>query len=317
LATLPAITTISPTVLAIYRAYEETNRQFDGLGISVGEIGHACDRYLWYNFRWASAPEVIDGQKISIFRTGDMWEERMVADLEAIGCVVEGQQDRLRLVSGHVRGKIDGRVMGVIEAPSTEHLAEFKSSNAKGFAKIKKDGVRKAKPQHYGQLQLGMHGLGLTRAIYYVTNKDTDERYVERVKYDFEFCARILAKAERIIRSDEPPAKLHEDPAAKMAFECGWCKHKAVCHEGAAPRHTCRSCLHSSPEMHGDAAWSCARWQKPLSMDEQRLGCPNHLHIPALVPGEQVSFDQDNETITYRLADGSIWTDGADAQEAA
>lgn len=317
MAQLPATTTISPTVLAIYAAYEAANEQWDSLGISVGEIGNPCDRALYYNLRWASQPEVIDGQKISIFRTGDMWEERMVADLEAVGVEVWGQQERIRLCHGFVRGKIDGRALGIIEAPKTEHLMEFKSSNAKAFAKIKKDGCRKSKPLHFAQCQIGMHALGLSRAGYMVTNKDDDERYFERLEYDHEFCLRTLARAERIIFNDEPPARLHEDPNAKMAFECGWCRHKAVCHEQAMPRVNCRSCLHSSAEKHGDAAWSCARWTKPLSIDEQQEGCPTHLFIPALVPGEQVDFDHEAETVTYRLADGSLWTDGGDRDEVA
>lgn len=311
MAPLPQTTTISPTVLAIYTAYEAANEQWDSLGISVGEIGNPCDRALYYNLRWASAPESIDGRKVSIFRTGDMWEERMVADLEAAGVEVWGQQDRIRLASGHVRGKRDGVALGVLEAPKTEHLAEFKSSNAKGFAKIKKDGVRKAKPLHYAQLQLGCEAFGLSRWLYYVTNKDDDERYIERGEYDHAYCARLLARADRIIFNDEPPAKLHEDPNHKMAFECGWCRHRGVCHEGAMPRVTCRSCLHASPERHGDGAWSCARFTKPLGLDEQREACPLHRFIPATVPGEQVDYDADEETVSYRMPDGSIWIDGA------
>lgn len=311
MAPLPSTTTISPTVLAIYRAYEAANEQWDSLGISVGEIGNPCDRALYYNLRWASPAETIEGRKVSIFRTGDMWEERMVADLEAIGVEVWGQQERIRLASGHVRGKIDGRALGILEAPKTEHLMEFKSSNSKAFAKIKKDGVRKAKPLHFAQCQIGMHALGLSRAGYMVTNKDDDERYFERLEYDHEFCIRTIARAERIIFNDEPPAKLHEDPNHKMAFECGWCRHRAVCHEGAMPRVTCRSCLHSSPERHGDGAWSCGRWMKPISTDEQREACPTHLWIPALIDGEQTDCDETAGTVTYRLRSGETYVDGA------
>lgn len=311
MAHLPATTTISPTVLAIYAAYEAANEQWDSWGISVGEIGNPCDRALYYNLRWASAPEDIEGRKVSIFRTGDMWEERMVADLEAVGVEVWGQQERVRLAHGHVRGKIDGRALGLIEAPKTEHLMEFKSSNTKAFKLIKKDGCRKAKPLHFAQCQVGMHALGLTRAGYMVTNKDDDERYFERLEYDADYSIRALARAERVIFSSEPPAKLHEDPTAKMAFECGWCRHKAVCHERAMPRVHCRSCLHSSPEQHGDGAWSCGRFTKPLSIDEQREGCGAHLFVPALVPWQQIDFDKEAETVTYRMPDGELFVDGA------
>lgn len=298
----------SSTVLAIYQAYLSANEHYDSLGISVGEIGNECDRALFYGLRWASQPEELTGRKISIFRTGDMWEERLVADLQSIGVEVWGQQDRIRLAHGFVRGKCDGKALGIPEAPKTEHLCEFKSSNDKGFKDIVKQGCKEAKPLHYGQVQLGMHAFGLSRALYMVVNKDSDERYAERIHYDADYCLRTLARAERIVFTDTPPSRLSEDPEF---FKCRFCKHKAVCHHGEMPRVTCRSCIHAQPERGGDCQWSCARWSKPLSLEEQREACQAQLFLPGLVPGRQVDCDPDNETITYELADGTLWTDGA------
>lgn len=312
MAPLPQSTITPPTVAAIYAAYEAANEHYDSLGISVGELGNECDRALWYGLRWASQPEQIDGRKLSIFRTGDVWEERLVEDLRAIGVEVTGQQDRIRLVAGHVRGKIDGRGTGLPEAPKTEHLMEFKSSNDKNFRDLKRHGVRKSKPLHFVQLQLGMHAFGLSRGGYMVVNKNDDERYFERVEYDAEFCLRLLARAEHIIRSDDPPSRLHDDPESKAAFVCRFCKHRAVCHEGKRARVTCRSCIHAQPEFTGDGHWSCARWNKPLGLDEQRQACPAHLFLPGLIDGEQIDVDEEAETITYRMRDGSVWVDGGE-----
>lgn len=299
---------VSPTVRAIYRAYEEANKHYDSLGISVGEIATECDRALYYTLRWASAAEQIDGRKLSIFRTGDRWEEVMVSDLERIGVEVWGQQDRIRLVAGHVRGKCDGKALGIPEAPKTEHLCEFKSSNDNGFKEILKHKCKKAKPLHYGQCQIGMHAFGLTRCLYMVTNKNDDARYVERIEYDAAWCIRQLARAERIINSNAPPTRLSDDPEF---FGCLFCKHYDVCHGKAWPRVTCRSCLHATPEMTGDAHWSCARWAKPLSVDEQKAGCLSHLYVPGMVPGEQVDASEEDETVTYVLWNGKTWVDGA------
>lgn len=300
---------VSPTVRAIYRAYEQANEHYDSLGISVGEIATECDRALWYTFRWASAPEQIEGRKLSIFRTGDRWEEVMVSDLERIGVEVWGQQDRIRLVAGHVRGKCDGKAIGIPEAPKTEHLCEFKSSNDKGFKEIQKHKCKVAKPLHYGQCQIGMHAFGLTRCLYMVTNKNDDARYVERIEYDAAWCIRQLARAERIINSPSPPSRLSDDPEF---FGCRFCKHYDVCHGKSWSRVTCRSCLHATPEMTGDAHWSCSRWAKPLSVDEQKAACPAHLYIPGMVPGEQVDASEANETVTYTLWNGKTWIDGQD-----
>lgn len=312
MAPLPKVE--SSTVRAIYAAYVAANEHWDSLGISVGEVGTECDRALWYAFRWASPAEEIEGRKISIFRTGDSWEERLVADLERIGVEVWGQQDKIRLVSGHVRGKRDGAAIGIPEAPKTEHLMEFKSSNDKSFKEVVAKGCKDAKPLHYGQCQIGMHAFGLTRAGYLVVNKNDDARYFERIEYDAEYCLRQLARLERIITAPEPPSRISTDPEF---FGCIFCKHKAACHGPAWPRVTCRSCLHATPELGGDAHWSCSRWAKPLGIDEQRQACPTHLFIPGVVHGEQIDSDAEAETVTYRLRDGRTWIDGAPNQIAA
>ena len=296
------------TVRAIYAAYEAANQQYDSLGISVGEIGTECDRALYYSLRWASQPETIEGRKLSIFRTGDRWEEVLVDDLERIGVTVWGQQDRIRLAHGFIRGRCDGKAVGVPEAPKTEHLCEFKSSNDAGFKEITRKGCKDAKPLHYGQVQIGMHAFGLSRALYLVVNKNDDSRYAERIEYDAEYCLRQIARCERIIFNDQPPGRISENA---LFFGCRFCKHHGICHEGVWPRASCRTCLHAAPEKGGDCQWSCARWSKPLSIDEQKAGCGAHLFLPALVPGEQVGVDEESETVTYRLPNGELWVDGA------
>ena len=295
------------TVRAIYEAYEAAAESWDSLGISVGSANDTCDRSLWYDFRWALPVEKHRGQMLRLFQTGNLEEDRLVADLERIGVEVYGQQDRIRLVSGHVRGKADGKGMGILEAPKTEHLLEFKSSNKAGFREIQKKGCKESKPLHYGQCQLGMHAFGLTRCLYLVVNKNDDELYSERIEYDIEFTLRLLARLERIINSATPPPRISDNPEF---FGCMFCRKKDVCHNGEWPRSTCRSCLYSTPEMTGDGHWSCARFSKPISFDEQKAGCPAMLFIPDLVPGEQVDCDEEKETVTYKLKTGEIWIDG-------
>lgn len=296
------------TVRAIYAAYEAAAEYWDSLGISVGAANQECDRALWYAFRWASHQRKNNGRMLSIFETGNIWEDRLIADLERIGVEVWGNQDRIRLAGGHIRGKCDGHGLGIPEAPKTEHLLEFKSAKDSDFKLIVKQGCKKAKPMHFAQCQLGMHFFGHTRALYMVVNKNTDERYAERIEYDAEFCLRLIARIERIIEMPEPPLGISTDPEF---FGCMFCDHKAVCHEKAWPRVSCRTCIHSTPLMDGNAGWDCARFSKPISFDEQKEGCPAHLTIPALVPGELIATDEIAETLTYKLPNGTTWVDGA------
>lgn len=311
------------TVTAIYRAYEDANVPRDGKTIPVSQLAEECSRKLWFDFRWTTPHEEIPGRVLRLFETGNIEEDRWIEDLRRIGCEVvdraeDGRQIRVDLCDGHVGGYLDSEILGLPEAPRTWHVGEMKSHNAKSFADLKKKGVKESKPLHFGQLQTYMHARGRDRGVYLAVCKDTDELYAERVHYDAEYCLRLLAKAERIIAANEPPAKLHEDPEAKMAFACRWCKHRPVCHEDAWPRSNCRTCLYSSPEAGG--TWSCGRFNKPLSLEEQGQGCPAHLYLPALIPGEQIDADEEAETVTYALRpDGRLWTDGANtpAQQAA
>lgn len=302
---------VSHTAEAIYKAYQEDNNAFESIGIPAGSIGAECERAVWYSFRYASKPEDINGRKIRIFRRGDIEEDRIIEDLERIGAEVTERQTKVRAVGGHVRGKIDGQVLGIPEAPKRMHLLECKSSNDKAFKKLKKEGVEKAKPDHFATMQLYMHERKLERALYCSVNKNDEDYHIERVDYNVEVALRLVSRAERIVCSDDPPAKLHEDPTSKAAFACGWCNHYGVCHDDAFPRVNCRTCLHATADLGGDALWTCSRWNKPLSLEEQKAGCPTHLFLPGLVPGEQVNADAEAETVTYKLKDGSIWVDGA------
>jgi hypothetical protein len=293
----------------IFKAYEAARSSYEPVGINVGDLGHECDRALWYNLRRVSPPEVIEGRKLRIFDTGDIEEKRILDDLRSIGCYISEEQERVKFVGGHVRGKIDAEARGVPEAPKTVHLVECKSSNDKGFKELLTKGLQKGKPMHYAQCQMYMHGRGLTRCLYVCVNKNDDDIFERRVEYDATFCLQLLAKAERIIKADDPPSRVSENPRVPP---CIWCKHKAVCHGGELALKNCRTCLHSTPiTTSRDACWDCAKWQKPLTLDEQAAGCPSHLFIPSLVPGEQVDSDPEAETVTYRLANGETWVNSA------
>ncbi|HEY0329626.1 MAG TPA: hypothetical protein VGC77_11060 [Rhodopseudomonas sp.] len=286
------------------------------MGISISILGDECERALWYEFRWSSQPEVIDGLKAITFETGNIEEDRLMNSLRMIGCEVDdvdhrGKQYRIGAIAGHVRGKMDGKVLGLPEAPKTWHVAEAKSMGDKYFKEVQKVGVRNGYFAHWVQLNTYCHLFGYERGLYICRNKNTGEIYCERIETDHVEAIRLLQRAERIIKASNPVPKLHEDPEHKLAFKCKYmCKHKAVCHDHEFARVSCRTCIHATPEMFGDAAWSCARWNTPLTLAEQKKGCPAHLFIPSLVPGEPIDSSEEEEWILYTLHDGREWRDG-------
>jgi len=284
-------------------------------------LGTECDRALWLMLHWAPAPESFDGRMLRLFETGHIQEARLIADLRLAGIEVyevdpdTGRQFLARALAGHVRGKLDSiATAGVPEAPTKTHVVECKSHGTKSWkALIKAGNLKAGKFDHWVQCQVYMHIRGIDRALYAAVYKDTDELYCERIEYDHEFCTLLLARLERILRMSAPPVRISDK---RDHFGCKFCKAAPVCWGESFARLNCRTCLHSTPEMDGDASWSCARWVKPLSAAEQREACPTHLYVPDLVPGEVVDSDEDAETVTYRLTDGRMWTDGRDQAEA-
>jgi len=156
-------------------------------------------------------------------------------------------------------------------------------------------------------MQSYMHLMGLTRGFYLAKCKDNDALLVERVKYDAAHALALLAKAERIINAHEAPPRVSDKPDYFLckAYRCPF---YSLCHEGGKAENNCRTCLHSTPV--ADGGWHCERHDRLISYEEQQQGCANHLFLPALVHGEQVDVDEEAETVTYRLADGSLWIDG-------
>lgn len=314
MAELPASVTTPPTVQRIYERYERKRGEWRRAHLGASQIGKECDRELWYQFRWATRPE-FEGRMLRLFETGHLQEERLVADLRAIGVEVHEVDPETRRqfsvseVGGHFGGSMDGAGQG-FEESSAWHVLEFKTSNAKKFAELKNKGVQVAQPVHYAQMQTYMHLTGMRRAYYLSVCKDTDEIYGERVRYDAEFAKRLLARARAIITAPEPPARLSLDPGS---FLCRWCDHHTTCHERRIPEVSCRTCVHATPETDGDRRWSCAFWQKDLTLKEQMKGCDQHLFIPALMPWPLADANPEDNSISYDSGVVNGGPDGLDS----
>ena len=291
---------------AIFAAYEaQTGSGFrPHLGASL--IGKECERALWFDFRWTTRRQH-PGRLLRLFETGHLEEARLVRNLRSTGATVlevdpeTGRQIRVEAHGGHFGGSLDGIALGLLEAPKTWHVLEFKTHSAQSFKGLVAKGVRESKPQHFAQMQIYLHLTGLTRAMYLAVCKDTDELHVERIEHDPLVAQGLLDKAQRVIQASLPPDRISNDPAWHL---CRWCEHAAVCHGPAAAEIKCRTCLHSAPV---EGGWHCTAHQRPLCDAEQRTACAQHLYLPALVPGEQV--DAGEGWVEYLFGEGLRWRD--------
>lgn len=305
-----------PTLLAADAALEaqaalEAPRTY--LGMS--QIGDSCSRKLWYSHRWAKR-EKFDAITLKRFADGHRTEALIIDRLnliEGLELVSMDGANQIRVTDhdGHFSGHLDGTITGILQAPKAPHVFEVKCVGDKNFAKFKKCvtdlGEKKAlqafNETYYAQGQAYMHYMGYKRHYIVVATAGGRDWASARTEYDPAYAMKLVAKAKRIISSDAPLDKISKDPAW---WECRFCTFSDICHKQEMPDRGCRTCAHSTAIENGQ--WRCERFGKVLSAEEQLAGCPAHIMLPSLVPGEVISAD--DKSITYRLNNGDVWTDG-------
>lgn len=298
---------------ALERAQTRTRRGH--LGMS--QIGGACDRALWYSFRWAAQPD-FDADTLKRFADGHASEIVAVERLKAVPGIElhevgeDGRQFRFEDFGGHFSGSCDGVVLGLLQAPKTWHILEIKAS-------AKHDDLDKAKRKvgdkaalvewnatYYAQAVLYMHYAGLER--HYLVCVSPGARKWTSVRTDADpVRAEILRnRASRIIFTDTAPPRIGD----ASHWQCKWCDFSEVCHNGLnadgkpLAQRNCRTCINITPEQTGE--WRCAQFGHALSKDDQERGCAEHRLLPSLVPGEQI--DAGDWGIGYMI-NGASWVD--------
>lgn len=304
---LPEIS--SPTVEAIYKTYEDAgNKPYNMPRVGAHNAGAECARKLWLGFHWASPPKQFSGRMLKLFSRGHHEEPIICADLRNAGVTVmdvdpaTGKQWEFVDETGHIVCRIDAAVIGLLEAPATYHVGEFKTHNKDSFKALKKDGVEKSKPEHYAQCQLGMHFSGMKRAYYVALCKDNDEYWSKRFEYDAEYCMRLVSRLQRIVMQPRPPDR---DCQVPDFYKAKFCDHRETCFLLSAAPRNCRTCLHSEPRE--GAVWHCNKHDWNPDRDEQRVGCDDHRYILDFVDGKQE--DIKGEDIIYAMRDGTTWHD--------
>lgn len=214
---------------------EESNKERSHLGASV--IGKECPRAVALSYRKVSPDSASgNGRMVRLFNRGHMEEARLAGCLQVAGFalkLISKDGGQISYKTGDLQGSVDGVIR--LQDGSLAVL-EFKTMNRKTWDKLEKDG--QIKPEHIAQMQCGMHGLGLRRAMYLASCKDTDAIQVYLVDYDGE-PTEFLNLATDITNGLIPPKLANTD------FRCKFCDHKAFCHQAGAPVSSCRTCVHA------------------------------------------------------------------------
>ncbi len=260
----------------VYSAFERKDAEkrpdlyLGRLGSSF--IGNECIRQIWLDWR-GYARQTFEGRMLRLFETGHIQEDRVVANLKDAGFEVwaldeNGKQFEFTDETGHFITKIDGVIKGVPGSEKTSHILEVKTHNKNSFASLLKNGVQKAKPEHYAQMQTSLALSGMTRALYVAVCKDDEKFYVERIKEDKAEHTKLKSKIISIVNAKMRPAGISDDASS---FGCKYCDFKQVCVKEVKPLKHCRSCDLSITTENG--TWTCSLTGTTLTQDQQRAGC--------------------------------------------
>lgn len=285
--------------------------------LGASSIGRECAKEIWYSFRHGDPKDQFNGRMYRLFEHGDQEEDRIVRDLRRAGFKVidkkpNGEQYGFEALDGMFRGHIDG----VIIIDGEPHLLECKTAGEKPFEQVQKEGVFKAKPEHYAQMQVYMHYVEgktkLRKALYFVVNKNNDDIYTEIVDYHEGDAEHYIEKAKSIIDTTH-------DASASPGWKCGFCSFRNMCashkksRDESIPgvpvsRISCRNCVHAKLDQ---GTWSCKLTGNELDFTAQLEACKKHVFLPDFVSfAEAIEWDETRNGIRYKHEDGHEFVQG-------
>jgi hypothetical protein len=293
------------TIALIDKQIEKNNKDGFRPHLGASQLGNRCDRALWLSFRFA-VKEKFSGRMLRLFQAGHDFEPQIINQLRSIGVDIRGSQKRVNF-GKHISGSVDGIIYsGLPEAPSAQHVFEAKTHGQKSFDTLVKDGVEKAKPLHFIQMQIYMYGLDINRALYIAINKNTSELYQERIELNKEIAIKSIERGQRITMSERMPIGLSDD---ETYYECKYCPNHSFCFKERLTKEiNCRTCAFSTAKE--DSTWHCARWDDVIPNEAQYVGCDSHVLHPDLTPW-QIEPAHDEWHAIY-IVNGKQILNGAD-----
>ena len=143
-----------------------------------------------------------------------------------------GVQKCFSVLDGRMLGYADGVfISGPEEFGPFPRLWENKVLGSKGWNKLSKDGVRKAYPVYYGQVQLYMAYFDLADnpALFTALNADSMEVWAENVPFDAQTAQELSDKAVNIVSACEAGQLLPRCTKEEDYFECKFCDWHKRC----------------------------------------------------------------------------------------
>ena len=299
-------------------------RPSNSLGMS--SIGKECWRELFYSFRNA-APGDSNIIGIKAAEDGDIQEEVYIKRLQLLPYITlitedpdiekdpnstEKNQILVSTLLGHLKGYLDGMIIGILEAPKTWHVWEMKCKKevgAGGFNKLtklinelgEKNALKEWNIEYYAQAQMYMHLAPATRHYMTVCTPGGRKDTSLRTEYNKKYAESLIDKAKAIIFDQwSLPAKITDNPESQL---CVYCNYQQLCHHGVIPLPHCKTCRYSKPVK--DQQWECTFHEKIIKRENLLLcNCNHHIYNHALIQLELIQHYDDHAV--YQTPEGLI-----------
>lgn len=207
--------------------------------VGMSWLGNPCRRFLFLKFRDAFK-QVVTPELQKIFDDGNRLEGEVIQSLRDAGEDVRDRDannpSKQIWVEPEDSHWIGGFLDGLIIRDGEEMVLEIKSANAKNFGKMKRYGMKKAKPVYHTQLNCYLGLTGHQRGLWRVINKETNEIYEETLEFDPKKYRTDMERGRAVV--DAPDVL---EPC-KSKFGCRFCDCKDICEGRALPEITCKTC---------------------------------------------------------------------------
>lgn len=211
--------------------------------LGASSLGNECMRKTWT--QWRGLTDGFPGRIVRLFRTGDVYEERMRHELRSIGFEAFGDQSRFEGFDGRVAGHTDGFIT-IADLPLA--LYEAKTAKRSRFTNLLKllrengesEALKKWDRKYWAQAHVYMRAFNLDVCLYQVTDKDTDEMRCFLLERDDDAVRDAGERARTILAAPGPPPRGYKRAmtpgCTRFCDAVEWCWHG-----GELPRK-CGSC---------------------------------------------------------------------------
>lgn len=201
--------------------------------LGASQIGDSCQRKLQYAYFGTVPDREPDARCLRIFHRGNQAEAWMLEWLERGGFSVPERQKGFSSLNGAFRGHCDGVISsGPSDCGPYPRLWENKALGHKAWRKIQREGLKKAEPKYYGQVQLYMAYLDLDAnpGLFTAIDMDSMEILALDVVFDQAEAQRLSDRAVMILKAcaaGEQLGRVSDDPSW---WECKMCDWQKRCH---------------------------------------------------------------------------------------